>query len=78
MAVTRSRNAAKMLLATSALLTVAACSQEPAEYKADVKDESGGQLIVQDADATGVPVDLPDTPMTPVPPSEAANGAAGQ
>ncbi|CDO36253.1 MULTISPECIES: hypothetical protein [Novosphingobium] len=68
----RSPFAAKVLLATGALLAIAACSKEPTEYKADVKDESGGQLIVQDADATGVPVDLPDTPMTPVPPSEAA------
>lgn len=63
-------------MAVSAVFAIAACSQEPTEYKADVKDESGGQMIVQDADATGVPVDLPDTPMTPVPPSEAANGTA--
>lgn len=67
-----SRSAAKALLAISALLSVTACSKKPTEYTTDVKDESGGQLIVEDANSPGVPVNLPDTPMTNVPPSEAA------
>jgi hypothetical protein len=44
-------------------------------YEAGVTDASGGELIVSDPDAEGVPVDVPDTPMTPVPaesPSPAA------
>ena len=49
-------------------LALAACgkSSEPT-YEADATDESGGQLIVQDADSAAVPVNLPETPMTPVP-----------
>lgn len=71
MAFTSSRIAAKALLAATALLAIAACSKQPTEYKVDVKDDSGGQLIVEDATATGVPVTLPDTPMTNMPPSDA-------
>ncbi len=64
---------AGLLLAACPLLLLAACSKpKPTEYQADVKDESGGELIVKDADAPGVPVNLPKTPMTNVPPSEAA------
>lgn len=36
-------------------------------YEAGVTDASGGELIVSDPDAEGVPVDVPDTEMTPVP-----------
>ena len=43
-------------------------------YKSDVADESGGELIVTDPDAPQVEdLDLPETPMTPVPPTEEAN-----
>ena len=75
MAITSSRMAAKVLLATSALLVTAACSKQAPDYEADVKDESGEQLIVEDANSTDVPVTLPDTEMTNVPPSDAASEA---
>jgi hypothetical protein len=43
---------------------------EPA-YETDVTDESGGELIVTDPDAPAVEdVELPETPMTPVPAEE--------
>lgn len=41
-------------------------SEEPA-YEAGVADASGGELIVTDPEETGVPVNLPETPMTNVP-----------
>jgi hypothetical protein len=41
-------------------------SEEPT-YEAGMTDESGGELIVTDPQETGVPVDLPETPMTNVP-----------
>jgi hypothetical protein len=41
-------------------------SEEPT-YEAGMTDESGGELIVTDPEGTGVPVDLPETPMTNVP-----------
>ncbi|MBH0113425.1 hypothetical protein I5E68_10740 [Novosphingobium sp. YJ-S2-02] len=69
---TTSRKASRTFVAIGALLAVAACSQAPTEYEADVKDESGGQLIVSDANSTDVPVNVPTTPMTNVPPSEPA------
>lgn len=67
MSVTTSPITVKALLLTSALLAVSACSKPSAEYKADVKDESGGQMIVEQATSTGVPVTLPDTVMTNAP-----------
>lgn len=43
----------------------------PDTYVAEeVVDESGGEFIVPDPTETGVTVDLPDAPMTPVPPEE--------
>lgn len=54
-----------------AVLALAACGDpevtEPT-YEADAIDEGGGELIVTDPAETGVPVELPETPMTPVPP----------
>jgi ABC-type glycerol-3-phosphate transport system substrate-binding protein len=65
----------KAVLASAALLGVAACGGEeaPAEYEADVTDESGGELVVEDADAEADAVDvtLPETEMTSVPPEDA-------
>ncbi len=64
-----------LLLPLPAALALAACgSDEPAEektYEAGVEDVGGGELIVTDADAEGVEdLELPETPMTPVPPAE--------
>ena len=52
-----------------ALIALAACAQEPEKktYEADVEDVGGGELIVTQEDPDAVPVDLPETPMTPVP-----------
>jgi hypothetical protein len=45
-------------------------------YEAGVTDEGGGELIVTDTEAPAVEdVDLPETPMTPVPPGEEAGAA---
>lgn len=48
---------------------------EPA-YEAGATDVSGGELIVRDPDPDAVPVNVPDTPMTEVPPDEQDAGAA--
>jgi hypothetical protein len=39
-------------------------------YVVGAEDRSGGQLIVPNPSESGVAVDLPETPMTPVPQSE--------
>jgi hypothetical protein len=44
--------------------------EESTTYEADAIDESGGELIVPDPADTGIAVELPETPMTPVPPEE--------
>ena len=65
----------------SAALALAACgSGEEAEptYEAGVTDEGGGELIVTDPEETGIPVDLPDTPMTPVPPEATQPATEGE
>ncbi|MGX7896447.1 hypothetical protein [Tsuneonella sp. HG222] len=57
-------------LAAALGLALAACSdsaEEEPTYEADAVDESGGDLIVRDADEPGVAVDVPETPMTNVP-----------
>lgn len=60
--------AARSGLALLACAALAACgSPEEPTYEADATDESGGELIVSDADAEGVEVDLPETEMTMVP-----------
>ena len=62
------------LPAAALALSLAACSEpEEPTYEADAEDLSGGELIVSEA-TPGVPVDLPETPMTPVP--EGEDGAA--
>ncbi|MEZ5743804.1 MAG: hypothetical protein R3D89_08770 [Sphingomonadaceae bacterium] len=67
-------------LAASAALLLAACGSEDATtYEADAVDESGGELIVEDADAPGVDVNLPETEMTNVPAEgEAAEAPAAE
>lgn len=58
-------------------LGVFGAEQEEPEptYEAGVTDTSGGDLIVSDPDANAVPVDVPDTPMTNVPPGEDETGS---
>lgn len=52
-------------------LGIAACSgeqeREEKTYEVRTKDLGGGELIAREVDPNEVPVDLPDTPMTPVP-----------
>ena len=66
------RKASPGILALAAVLSLAltACGGEEAEpaYEAGATDVGGGELIVTDPTETGIPVDLPDTPITPVPP----------
>jgi len=56
-------------LSAALILSLAACEQKPQEttYETDVEDVSGGELIVTE-ETPAVPVDLPTTEMTPVPP----------
>jgi len=63
------------VLVLTAGLALAACGGDEAEptYEAGVTDASGGELIVTDPSETGVPVKLPETPMTPVPPEQGAS-----
>jgi hypothetical protein len=49
-------------------------NEEEPTYEAGVTDESG-ELIVTDPEETGVPIDLPETPMTNVP---ADDGSAAE
>lgn len=59
----------------TAALALAACGEpEETTYEVDATDESGGELIVADEDAQGVPVDVPETEMTNVPPEEMDDG----
>lgn len=59
----------RIALPLLAVLPLAACGSsepEPANLEPDVEDISGGELIVTE-ETPAVPVDLPETPMTPVP-----------
>lgn len=68
---------AALALPLAAMLGLAACSQaDEKTYEADATDQSGGELIVADEDPAAVPVDTPDTAMTPAPTDEAAQPAA--
>ncbi len=59
------------LAAAGLAFSLAACGErEEPTYEADAEDLSGGELIVSEA-TPGVPVNLPETPMTPVPEGEA-------
>ena len=67
------KRTALIALPLAAMLGLAACSQadEDKTYEADAVDQSGGELIVTDEDPDAVPVDTPDTAMTPAPTEEA-------
>lgn len=62
-----------LALPAAALLSLAACVPEAEDktYEVGVEDVGGGELQVADPEAEGVPVDLPETPMTNVPAGEA-------
>lgn len=61
----------KALIAAGAAIGLAACAPDkPDSYETDVVDQSGGELIVDDA-TSGVDLTLPETPMTNVPPTAA-------
>ncbi|WP_198045938.1 hypothetical protein [Novosphingobium aquimarinum] len=68
------RTALRAGLAALGLVALAACgqSEDAATYEPDVTDESAGNLIASEVDPSAVPVDLPETPMTPVPTEESA------
>ena len=60
----------------TAALCLAACGEpEETTYEVDAVDQSGGELIVTDEDPDAVPVDTPDTAMTPAPTEEADTSA---
>lgn len=64
----RASIALKTLLPLGAALALSACGgNEEKNYEADANDVSGGELIANPEDPSAVPVDTPDTPMTPVP-----------
>lgn len=71
--------AAKAALPVVATLMLAACgTKEETSYEVDTEDQSGGELIVSEVDPDAVPVDTPDTEMTPVAPGEDQGAAAGE
>lgn len=58
------------VLCAAPLLALSACGgNEEQTYETDVTDLSGGELIVTE-ETPGVPVNVPETPMTPVPAEE--------
>ena len=64
----RASTALKTLLPLGTALALSACGgNEEKNYEADATDVSGGELIANPEDPNAVPVDTPDTPMTPVP-----------
>jgi hypothetical protein len=70
MATRRTLTRAALALLAGAPLALAACAdadpveEEEATYETGVTDESGGELIVREADEPAVAVDLPETEMT--------------
>ncbi|HTN15749.1 MAG TPA: hypothetical protein VL094_13175 [Sphingomonadaceae bacterium] len=74
-----SKSSNRLLLLIAALVVVIAAvwylgpfgkeDEGRTELKADVTDVSGGELIVTEPTPGEVPVNVPDTPMTNVPPS---------
>ena len=61
---------AKILLPGMAALALTACGSQdepPPTHEAGATDVSGGELIVSTPDPNAVQVELPETPMTPVP-----------
>ncbi len=61
------------LIATMSLGLAACAKEQPKDYKTDVVDKSGGELIVEDENPDAVDVKLPETPMTNVPDDPAAS-----
>lgn len=62
-------------LGLAAAMALAACADtEETTYEVDATDVGGGELIVREEDPDAIPVELPETPMTNVPPGE--QGAA--
>ncbi len=57
------------ILALAGAFALSACQDEGTEESLEVEtqDLSGGELIAVPEDNEGVEVNLPDTPMTPVP-----------
>ena len=73
------KNFAKFaILASSAALALSACQVEEVTMEADAEDLSGGEFIVTPADAEGVKVNLPETPMTPATQEEIDAAAAAE
>ena len=67
------------LLPALALLSLAACQNEPVDLEPAVEDQSGGEIIAEPVDPNAVPVDVPETPMVNVPAEgEAAPEAAAE
>jgi len=69
----------RIALPLAVLLPLAACGgsdPEPANVETDVEDISGGEMMVPDETSAEVPVDLPETPMTPVPDASASTAPA--
>lgn len=65
---TRKSSLSAVALALAIPFALAACgAEEKPTYEADVSDVGGGQLIVTEQTPGAVKVDLPETPMTPVP-----------
>ena len=66
------RTVARPAIPAMAALMLAACggAEEETTLETDVEDLSGGDFIVTEEDPDAVPVDLPETPMTPVPEDE--------
>ena len=75
----KAKIASKALLPLSAalLLSLAACGkkEEQTTVEPDVTDVSGGELIVAEPTPGEVPVELPTTPMTNVPPEPSASAS---
>lgn len=81
-----SKSSNRLLLLIAALVIVIAAAwylgvfgkpeEGKTELKADVTDLSGGELIVTEPTPGEVPVNVPDTPMTNVPPSASASPSA--
>ncbi|MBM3594242.1 MAG: hypothetical protein FJX31_00225 [Alphaproteobacteria bacterium] len=70
------RLAALPLAATGAMGLAACAPEQPKDYLTDVVDENGGDLMVEDENAEGAEVKLPEAPMTNVPEAPATEAPA--
>lgn len=61
--------ACKALLVAATAICLSACDRQEPTYETDVEDVSGGELIVGEETPGLPPVELPETPMTNVPPA---------